>query len=109
MAWADMGDLDRAVEFGQEALKVTPSDPELWTTLARFYEAPGPREPGATGAPESGSSHSAEALALPLRWSLLGKAKRGLASSIAWDRPTVISLDISTCRAVLSRRSFNTA
>jgi tetratricopeptide (TPR) repeat protein len=41
MAWADMGDLDRAVEFEQEALKVTPSDPQLWATLARFYEAQG--------------------------------------------------------------------
>jgi len=41
MAWADMGDLDRAVEFEREALNVTPSDPHLWTTLARFYEAQG--------------------------------------------------------------------
>jgi tetratricopeptide (TPR) repeat protein len=41
MAWADMGDLDRAVEFQREALKVTPLDPQLWTTLARFYEAQG--------------------------------------------------------------------
>jgi Flp pilus assembly protein TadD len=39
MAWADMRDLNRAVEFQREALKFTPSDPELWTTLARFYEA----------------------------------------------------------------------
>jgi Flp pilus assembly protein TadD len=36
-----MGDLDRAVEFEREALNVTPSDPQLWTTLARFYEAQG--------------------------------------------------------------------
>jgi len=41
MAWADMGDLDRAVEFEREALNITPSDPHLWTTLARFYEAQG--------------------------------------------------------------------
>jgi tetratricopeptide (TPR) repeat protein len=41
MAWADMGDLDRAVEFEREALNLTPSDPQLWTTLARLYEAQG--------------------------------------------------------------------
>jgi tetratricopeptide (TPR) repeat protein len=41
MAWADMGDLDRAVEIERKALNVTPSDPQLWTTLARFYEAQG--------------------------------------------------------------------
>jgi tetratricopeptide (TPR) repeat protein len=41
IAWADMGDLNRAAEFEREALKFTPSDPQLWTTLARFYEAQG--------------------------------------------------------------------
>ena len=41
MVWADKGDLDRAVASQREALKVTPSDPQLWTTLARFYEAQG--------------------------------------------------------------------
>jgi tetratricopeptide (TPR) repeat protein len=41
MAWADMGDLDRAVESEREALNLTPSDPQLWTMLARFYEAQG--------------------------------------------------------------------
>jgi tetratricopeptide (TPR) repeat protein len=41
VAWANMGDLDRAVEFEREALKLTPSNPELWTTLAQLYAAQG--------------------------------------------------------------------
>jgi tetratricopeptide (TPR) repeat protein len=41
VAWANMGDLDRAVEFEREALKLTPSNPQLWATLAQLYAAQG--------------------------------------------------------------------
>jgi len=39
--WASLGDLNRAVRFQQQALSLTPSNPELWTTLAKFYAAQG--------------------------------------------------------------------
>jgi tetratricopeptide (TPR) repeat protein len=40
-AWASMGDLNRAVGFQQQALQLTPSSPQLWTTLAELYAAQG--------------------------------------------------------------------
>jgi len=40
-AWYQLGDVERAVSFQEEAVKLAPNDPRLWSGLADLYEVQG--------------------------------------------------------------------
>ncbi len=41
LAWQNLGDLNRAIEFQKRAVAFTPEDPEGWSQLAGLYKAQG--------------------------------------------------------------------
>jgi Flp pilus assembly protein TadD len=40
-AWYQLGDLQQAVTFQEEAVKLAPNDAKLWSGLADLYDAQG--------------------------------------------------------------------
>jgi len=40
-AWYQLGDVERAVSYQEEAVKLAPNDPKLWSGLADLYEVQG--------------------------------------------------------------------